>query len=157
MKKELQISGPIKAIQIIHISILGSALIFGGFVFLLINPNSTLIDLDNLLTYVPTIAAIVLFPMSNILFNKKLQLGKSDVGELRSKFLVFQSAHITRIALIEILAFLSVITSLITNTLGNYILFIIAIVYLIGLYPTSNHVAEKLELSQSERLQLETD
>jgi hypothetical protein len=154
MNKESQSSGPIKAIRVIHIGILGSTLIFGGFIFLLVSRNYGALNLNDPLTYIPLTATVILIPLANFLFNKKLRSSIQE-RELKSKLLTFQSAHITRIALIEVLGFISVIISLVTNTLENYVIFILAIVYLIALFPTSTRIAERLELSQSERLQLE--
>ena len=154
MNKESQISGPIKAIRVIHIGILGSTLIFGGFIFLLVSRNYVALDLNDPLTYIPLTATVILIPLANFLFNNHLR-SKNQEGELKSKLLTFQSAHIKRIALIEALGFISVIISLVTNTLENYIIFALTLVYLIALFPTSTKIAERLELSQSERLLLE--
>ncbi|WP_424961485.1 hypothetical protein [Ekhidna sp.] len=160
MQKESQTpktSEPINAIRVIHFAILMGALIFGGLVFVLINASSTLTDSENLLIYVPIISALIALPASIKLFNNKIQDGIAPGVELKNKLMTFQSAHIIRIALLEAVALLSVITCLLTNTSVNFITFLLIIFYLVLLFPTSSRVAEHLHLSNSERIQLESD
>ena len=154
MNKKPQNSGPIKAVRVIHIGILGSTLILGGFIFLLVYRNYDALDINDPLTYIPLVAAVVLIPLANYLFNKSLR-SRNQEDDLKSQLLTYQSAHIKRIALIEALGFISAIVSLVSNTLENYVIFVLCIAYLIVLFPTSTKIAERLELSQSERLQLE--
>ena len=133
---------------------MGSTLIFGGFIFLLVYRNYGSLDLTDPLSYIPLTLAAVLFPIANFLFTKELR-SINKVGDLKNKLQAYQSAHIKRIALIEVVGFVSAIISLLTSTLENYLIFLLAIVYLTFFFPTSERVATQLELSQSERLRLD--
>ena len=155
MEQKPQISGQLKIIRIIHFAIMIGSIIFGVLIFFMLSSSDyAIMETDSPLVYVPILAAVVLVPIAHIMFTQKLKEAvKQD--ELRDKLFNFQTPQIIRLALLEAVALLAIVTCLLTNNMLNFITFIVVVGYMGILFPTSSRLAEYLQLSKEDREKLE--
>jgi len=137
------------SLLLIHYTIISGVLVFGIVVFYK-TPNLVLsFKNDGVFIFLaPSIALFAVLSQS-ILFSKSIAKSKL-MDNLQSKFATYQSAHIIRLAFLEVAALLNVAAAFITNNL--LFLAIAGILLLVMLYckPTKDKISTTLQLSASQ-------
>jgi hypothetical protein len=141
-------AGILKTLKIIHLAMFSSIAIFSGICIYLRNKLGLALDRQTIeiLYYVSLISVLIFIPMGYWLHGKKI---KSLINnpDLLSKLTIYQTSHITKIALFETSGFLSLIVLIMGG--NNYILLQIGIVLVIMLLNTPSVYKLTTELNLS--------
>ncbi|AMR32023.1 hypothetical protein A0256_11630 [Mucilaginibacter sp. PAMC 26640] len=141
----------LKAIAIIHLAMLIGQVLF-AIVSLAMN-KKIIINIrftDDPLVIIVPVAAVCGFFTSNFLFKQKL--GKiSQAQTLESKLMDYQTALITRFALLEAPVMLAIIAFFMTGILFFLVIATIVIGYFIYIRPTKDKIADHLALSYQQQ------
>ncbi len=145
----------LKTLTLIHWSLMMPLVLFEGIVlyFNTSNPPVAAEDGGQFL-YLPGGMLILLWPISMFLFQRLIGAIPSD-ARLDTKLIRFQSAHLVRMAMFEVIGMMAAVVSFITATNEN--LLIIAIVF--GMFltqqPTKVRLIQLLGLNAEEQVALD--
>lgn len=145
----------VRNINIIHMALIAGQAIFAFVMFT--QSQQTTIKLDKHDGFILTIPvfAIGSFFISSFLF-KKLIAKTINVNDLNGKLANYQIAAIVRIALLESASLFAIV---IYNLTGNFLFLLIAIllmIYGVIIRPTVETIADDLQLSYDEKMQLKS-
>lgn len=146
--------GPsVKNITIIHFALLAGMVLFAAVAFAVGKPFTTQINTtDPLLIAVPVLAVSCLF-ISNLLY-KKFLAGAVEANDVPGKLVGYQTAFIIRNALIEGPALFAIVAFLLSGSVVFIAIAIALILYFFSLRPTKDKIAEELQLSYEQKLEL---
>jgi hypothetical protein len=153
-QSQLNPKGAFKASQIIHLALLAGQSLFAGIALFLKKQTTLNTSKDTQFLVIAVILSITGFFVGNLMY-KRIIATTTKKETLTDKMPVYQSALITRYALLEGASLFSIVSYFIT---ANFIFLIIAgviIAYFITLRPTIDTVAEELSLTYEEKLELE--
>jgi hypothetical protein len=144
---------PKKALQVtrmIHLSLLTGSLAYIILVFNIFRDSFIIkLDLSDPLLLSLIILCCVAIP-SGYLYSKKT-FNKTEPGDLlRQKYPIYQSGLIIRLATCEGVALFAVVCLQLTSNLLCIIFFFIALIVMIGFYPTPYKIGKEIKLTQSE-------
>lgn len=149
-----------KTMRIIHIAMAALPTLFGIVVAALnlTDPNQSEAGFPTdfqpgieILLYVPAIVLVLALPMSTFLFKQNI---KSNLGEeptLRSKLAAFQSAHLVRMAFIEMAGLLAVVVCFITGNLYNLAVLLTVLLIFLNKMPSVYSIKTELGLTPEEK------
>ena len=141
----------LRTLKMVHLAMFSSVFIFSGISLYVRNELAIAMEPQTLemIYYVSLISILVLIPLGYWLHSKKMKsLGNNP--DLLSKLTIYQTSHITKIALFETSGFLSLIVLIMGGS--NSILIQIAIVLIIMLLntPSVHKLTTELNLSPNE-------
>ncbi|MDB5158274.1 MAG: hypothetical protein JWR50_2981 [Mucilaginibacter sp.] len=143
----------IKTISIIHLALIIGQVLFAVVAFAKMDSTNINFDKNDVFLFVAPIMAIGGFIASNIVFKQQLVRAK-DKMVLKDKLVAYQSALITRFALLEGASLFNIVVFLKTGNLLYLIISGLIIFYFIIIRPTKDKVVEDLELSYQESIEL---
>lgn len=146
----------LKTLKTIHWALVGGLSLFATVVAFQLgtNPETTFFAPENSIIFVPTFAGIFLIPTSLVLFNKQMSQARKNT-KLNDKLIMFQTAHIVKMAMLEGVGLFSIVACLVTFTTVNFFIFALVIILMAGSAPTAYKLGEKLSLSRNEVHQLD--
>ena len=133
----------LKTLQIIHSSLMAGVLFFGLFTMYSAVQWSTDMNWQHPLTLTALFITICSLYLSHLLFNKVIS-GVNHSDDNNSRWAKFQSAHLVKIAFLEIPAFFSIIAAFLTGI--GFALFLAAFILIVMFYqfPTKDRVEQYL-------------
>jgi hypothetical protein len=141
----------LKTLKMIHMAMFSSIVIFSGISLYLRNELGMTLEPPTIemLYYISLISILAFIPLGYWLHGKKMKSMGND-STLSSKLSVYQSSHITKIALFETSALLSLVVLIVGGK--NSILIQVAIVLIIILLnmPSAHKLSTELNLSPEE-------
>jgi len=146
----------LKSLTIVHWALVAPVVGMGAFV-LYLNSTSPVGEAEDIAVfqYLPGGSLIFLWPSSLFIYQRLVRAIPENLS-LDQKLLRFQSAHLVRMAAIEVVGMLAAVVSFVTTTNEN--LLIIAIVF--GLFfsnqPTKQRIVQDLKLNQGEQVELDS-
>ncbi|UXP32276.1 hypothetical protein N6H18_18215 [Reichenbachiella agarivorans] len=148
---------PINILKTIHWGLTIGTVLFGViFCYLMMTMTEpTLVDFDNILTFLPLLVAAMMIPASSIAFHSSLKKLLKKNPDLKQKISAFQNAHIIQMAMLEAVGLLSVVICFLTNSYVNFLMFGIILLLMILSTPSTFKLSEQLHLSKSEIDQLD--
>jgi len=150
-------SKSLSTVKMLHWSLVLMLVGFGVVVFLLniSEPTGEVTDDNNILLYVPAIVLVIAIPTSMIVFKKHIKENMpKKPTKLSDKLGLYQTGHLIRMAILEVAGFFAVVISLITGTLLNLAVLLIAILFMVMLTPSLLKITEAVDLTPKERNQL---
>lgn len=141
----------LRTLRIVHLAMFSSIFIFSGISLYIRNELGIAMEpqILEMMYYVSLISILVFIPLGYWLHNKKMKSMGSNPG-LLFKLAVYQTSHITKIALFETCGFLSLIVLIMGGS--NSILIQICIVLIIMLLntPSVHKLTTELNLTPDE-------
>ncbi len=138
----------------IHWSLLVMPAFFGVFVYLVNSEKESAWTWNGsyLLSYLPAVLLLVILPVSLVVFRLVLKDNMPKRNpDLSKKIRAFQTAHLVRISMIEMVALSGAVVSLVTGSQINLIVVLLALVIMALLAPTPSRLEGLLELNTEER------
>ncbi len=148
-------SEALKSSRIIHLGLTIGPVIFGilALYINLTNPAAKPNESNEILLYLPIVAAAIALPASIVVFKSYLKQGSPQT--LREKLSVFHTASLIRLAILEMAGLMSAVISLVTGNLMILGVLGLIAVYMATLRPTILKITEVMNLSPEERIELE--
>ncbi|SNR31783.1 hypothetical protein [Lutibacter flavus] len=145
----------IKSMQIIHIALMASVVLFG--LYVVYNAKDVLYfstEGDKMFLYLAILISFSGNLASKFLYKKMIKQ-IPDKADLNEKVVKFSSAHIFRLAMLEFPAFMCVFFAMQTNNSFYFILVGILVFMMIAIYPTKSKFENDVPLTSKEKSFLE--
>lgn len=145
----------VRTINIIHMALLAGPAMFALVTFSISELTTVKFDQGDPFLFIVPLMAVAAFFVSNFLF-KTLLKKAINAADLRGKLSNYQIAIIVRMALIESVMLFGIVTY---NLTGNFLFLLITmvlIVYGVVIRPTIEGIADDLQLSYDEKMQLKS-
>ncbi|MEM9867066.1 MAG: hypothetical protein AAF765_05220 [Bacteroidota bacterium] len=151
MKQNLTLTSYLRTLSIIHTSLIMGPIILGALLYFDTTKESIRFSFDlNTLFYVVPIVGLAGIFIGNLLYRNFLARIPTNLS-LKQKLVRYQTASITKYALVEIPTFLGVFAFMITHNLFFLLVSAVLVLYFISLRPTTSGLAKNLELTRLEK------
>jgi glucan phosphoethanolaminetransferase (alkaline phosphatase superfamily) len=141
-----------RTITLIHLALAIGQVLFG---IVVLSLNKRIIinirDTHDPMVYLVPLMAITCFILSGFLFKKVLSSGIKPGSTLKQKLVIYQTALIIRLALLEGPSLFGIVAFFLTGSLFFLIISATLVAYFIYIRPTRNTIEEILELSYAEK------
>ncbi|RWY57116.1 hypothetical protein [Mucilaginibacter gilvus] len=142
----------LRTITIIHLALAAGQVLFG---IVVLSLNKRIIinvrDTRDPLVYAVPALAIICFVLSGFLYKKVLSGGIRPDSTLKGKLMMYQTALIIRLALLEGPSLFGIVAFFLTGSLFFLLISLVLIGYFIYIRPTKDNIEETLELTYAEK------
>ncbi|MFD0749399.1 hypothetical protein ACFQZS_04550 [Mucilaginibacter calamicampi] len=144
----------IRTINIIHLALIAGQALFALVAFTNSQQTTVKFDEHDQFTFIIPGFAIASFLISNFLF-KTLIAKAVNLPDLLSKLTGYQTALIVRMAALEAISLFAIVTYILTSNFLFLLISVILMVYGVIIRPTVDKIADDLQLSYDEKMQLQ--
>lgn len=146
-----------RVLKVLHWGLMGGPIIFSVVATVVITSTgqAQLINLEEMLSFLPIGFGVVMIPASFLLFGSNLKERVDKDSQLSYKIAAYQTAHIIRMAMLEGVALFAIVGAFVTSTYANFVVLFFALLAMVLVSPSTYKLMEALKLTREEMEMLE--